>query len=193
MNTVFMTGKKLKQMQIQDLEQYRQLAARTLNTEEAPYNTLLHVDAGIKGELGELIDIFKKHVIYGKELNISHIVEEYGDIMWYVVGKVTLKNMHLSGHNVSAIDSIVEYYENNTKHQKYSILNFLVYESPSLYAPINEYVGYMVFLGKLLEEKYENFNFWEALSFNIIKLQQRYPDKYTDQDALERKDKNETQ
>lgn len=43
-----------------------------------------HSRMGIITELGELIDIYKKHIYYGKPLDEAHIIEEYGDAFWYV-------------------------------------------------------------------------------------------------------------
>lgn len=39
---------------------------------------------GISGEVGELLDAVKKHVFYKKPLNIEHIIEELGDIEFYM-------------------------------------------------------------------------------------------------------------
>ena len=45
---------------------------------------LMHSVAGIATEAGEIADIFKKHVFYGKELDLEHLAEEFGDILWYL-------------------------------------------------------------------------------------------------------------
>lgn len=45
---------------------------------------LIHAVLGISGEAGELTDAIKKSVMYGKELNIIHVKEEAGDILWYM-------------------------------------------------------------------------------------------------------------
>ena len=44
---------------------------------------LLHGAIGISTESGEILDAFKKHIYYGKELDIVNIKEEIGDVMWY--------------------------------------------------------------------------------------------------------------
>lgn len=46
--------------------------------------TLLHGIIGICTEAGEIQDQFKKHVWYGKELDMVNIKEELGDILWYI-------------------------------------------------------------------------------------------------------------
>jgi NTP pyrophosphatase (non-canonical NTP hydrolase) len=44
---------------------------------------LLHAILGLAGEVGELVDAVKKHVFYGKPLDIYNVVEEMGDIKYY--------------------------------------------------------------------------------------------------------------
>ena len=44
---------------------------------------LLHGSCGIATEAGELLDAMKKHIFYGKEIDIVNVVEELGDLMWY--------------------------------------------------------------------------------------------------------------
>lgn len=46
--------------------------------------SLLHGALGISGEAGELLDAVKKHVMYGKELDKVNVLEELGDICWYM-------------------------------------------------------------------------------------------------------------
>ena len=47
---------------------------------------LLHMVLGIAGEAGELVDAIKKHAIYNKPLDLENIVEEIGDIEFYLEG-----------------------------------------------------------------------------------------------------------
>lgn len=47
---------------------------------------LLHMAVGVAGEGGELLDAFKKHVIYNKELDRANVVEELGDLEFYMEG-----------------------------------------------------------------------------------------------------------
>lgn len=48
------------------------------------FNPLAHAAMGIAGEAGELLDAIKKHVIYGKELDVVNVREELGDLMFYM-------------------------------------------------------------------------------------------------------------
>ena len=45
---------------------------------------LIHAVMGITGEAGELLDGIKKHVIYDKELDLTNIVEELGNMEFYM-------------------------------------------------------------------------------------------------------------
>jgi NTP pyrophosphatase (non-canonical NTP hydrolase) len=51
-----------------------------------PRAHLLHMTVGVSGEAGELLDAVKKHVIYGKALDHENVVEELGDIEFYLQG-----------------------------------------------------------------------------------------------------------
>ena len=45
---------------------------------------LVHAMIGMVTEAGEFQDMMKKHLMYGKEIDRTNLVEELGDIMWYV-------------------------------------------------------------------------------------------------------------
>jgi NTP pyrophosphatase (non-canonical NTP hydrolase) len=64
-----------------DRKDYAKVAER-INTGKT--GSLLHGGLGISGEAGELLDAIKKHVMYGKELDKANVLEELGDICWYM-------------------------------------------------------------------------------------------------------------
>lgn len=45
---------------------------------------LMHAAAGISGEAGELLDAIKKVWVYGKPIDIANIIEELGDMEFYM-------------------------------------------------------------------------------------------------------------
>lgn len=47
---------------------------------------LLHMVLGIAGEAGEMVDAIKKAVIYRKHLNLKNVIEEFGDLEFYMEG-----------------------------------------------------------------------------------------------------------
>lgn len=47
---------------------------------------LIHMGIGIAGEAGELLDAVKKHSIYQKSLDRENVIEELGDLEFYLEG-----------------------------------------------------------------------------------------------------------
>lgn len=45
---------------------------------------LMHCIFGISGEAGELLDAIKRKIIYRKELDVENVVEELGDLEFYL-------------------------------------------------------------------------------------------------------------
>lgn len=45
---------------------------------------LWHAATGISGEAGELLDAIKKHVVYNKPLDFANVIEEMGDLRFYM-------------------------------------------------------------------------------------------------------------
>ena len=66
-----------------NLDTYQALAMRTAKPME-PADDLMHAVYGVSGEAGELADAVKKHQVYGQPLNVDNVMEELGDLMWYV-------------------------------------------------------------------------------------------------------------
>lgn len=48
-------------------------------------NMLLNGVMGLNGEAGECIDVLKKSLFQGHELSKEKLIEELGDVCWYVV------------------------------------------------------------------------------------------------------------
>jgi NTP pyrophosphatase (non-canonical NTP hydrolase) len=53
----------------------------------------LHMVIGISTEANELLDAYKKHFAYGKELDVVNVEEEIADIIWYISNLCRLKNI----------------------------------------------------------------------------------------------------
>lgn len=60
---------------------YLACTKRTLSNRE---DVVEHMIIGISTEAGELLDAFKKHKFYKRELDIKNIKEEIGDLCWYL-------------------------------------------------------------------------------------------------------------
>lgn len=63
---------------------YQQAALRTAPGDLPPERLLLNGLMGLNGEAGEAIDILKKHLFQGHELDTAHMAKELGDVAWYL-------------------------------------------------------------------------------------------------------------
>ena len=75
------------------LNEYAVLAQRTSNTKDS--NKLLNGVLGLNGEAGEVADIVKKAAFQGHKLDVSHLVEEIGDCLWYIAELATAAGVTL--------------------------------------------------------------------------------------------------
>lgn len=72
---------------------------------------LNHAALGIAGEAGELVDAIKKHTIYGRELDKENLIEELGDLFFYMNVIMEMKKFTLDEvieHNISKLDKRYE-------------------------------------------------------------------------------------
>jgi NTP pyrophosphatase (non-canonical NTP hydrolase) len=64
--------------------EYQRLAMTTLNPALTKKDILINGVMGLCGESGEAIDIVKKHLHQGHELDREKLIKELGDIAWYL-------------------------------------------------------------------------------------------------------------
>lgn len=78
---------------IQEANEYQAFAMRTLSADypsicarmiAGKIPDLLHASEGITTESGEFTDVLKKHIFYGKPLDVENMREEIGDLLWYI-------------------------------------------------------------------------------------------------------------
>ena len=66
------------------INEYQSLAMTTLNRDLNKDQILLNGVMGLCGESGEVIDLLKKHLSQGHPLNKEKMIEELGDVAWYL-------------------------------------------------------------------------------------------------------------
>jgi NTP pyrophosphatase (non-canonical NTP hydrolase) len=64
--------------------QYQEAASRTARTEMMPEHRLAIAGLGLAGESGEVADLIKKALGHGHPLDATAIIEELGDVLWYI-------------------------------------------------------------------------------------------------------------
>lgn len=71
------------------VNEYQGQAMRTLNPDLNPKDVLVNSVMGLCGESGEAIDIVKKWLMQGHELDKEHLITELGDVAWYLAEAAT--------------------------------------------------------------------------------------------------------
>lgn len=67
------------------INEYQKLALRTNPIlENKSVRGIIHGVMGLNGEAGEAIDIVKKYLYQGHDLDDNHLAMELGDVAWYV-------------------------------------------------------------------------------------------------------------
>ena len=66
------------------INEYQQLAMTTLNPELSEKDVIINGVMGLCGESGEAIDLVKKWLAQGHELDKDKLIKELGDIAWYL-------------------------------------------------------------------------------------------------------------
>ena len=77
------------------INEYQKLAMLTLNKELDKKDILINSVMGLCGESGEAIDIVKKWLAQGHELDKDHLAKELGDIAWYLAEAATALDLSL--------------------------------------------------------------------------------------------------
>ena len=88
------------------INEYQKLAMTTLNPALSKTDVLLNGVMGLCGEAGEAIDIVKKHLHQGHELDKDKLTKELGDIAWYLAETATALDISLEDVLVGNIEKL---------------------------------------------------------------------------------------
>lgn len=86
--------------------QFRDHVLRLFIKPEDIQGRMVHASMGIAGEAGEVVDAVKKTWIYGKQLDRENILEECGDLLFYIQALLTENGFTLDNamaHNVAKL------------------------------------------------------------------------------------------
>ncbi|MBQ8556003.1 MAG: nucleoside triphosphate pyrophosphohydrolase family protein [Clostridia bacterium] len=75
---------------------YQKEAMTLLNPALTEKDVLMNALMGLCGESGEAIDLMKKHLYQGHDLDRVKLIKELGDIAWYLAEAATGLNIDLS-------------------------------------------------------------------------------------------------
>lgn len=79
-----------------NVNEYQQEAMTLLNPALTEKDVLMNALMGLCGESGEAIDLMKKHLYQGHELDRGKLIKELGDIAWYLAEAATGLHIDLS-------------------------------------------------------------------------------------------------
>jgi NTP pyrophosphatase (non-canonical NTP hydrolase) len=96
-------------MQVND---YQKAAMATLNPALDKKDVLINSVMGLCGESGEAIDIVKKWLMQGHELNKEHLVKELGDVAWYLAEAATALDIPLEAVFQGNLDKLRQRFPN---------------------------------------------------------------------------------
>ena len=100
------------------VNEYQNLAMRTLNPELNKRDVLINSVMGLCGESGEAIDIVKKWMAHGHELDREHLAKELGDIAWYLAEAATALDMDLEDIFRANIEKLKKRYPEGFSSEK---------------------------------------------------------------------------
>ena len=100
------------------VNEYQNLAMRTLNPELNKRDVLINSVMGLCGESGETIDIVKKWMAHGHELDKEHLAKELGDIAWYLAEAATALDMDLEDILQANIEKLKNRYPEGFSSQR---------------------------------------------------------------------------
>ena len=92
------------------INEYQKLAMTTLNPELNKKDVLINGVMGLCGESGEAIDIVKKWLAQGHELDKQKLAKELGDIAWYLAETATALDMDLEEVFAANIEKLKKRY-----------------------------------------------------------------------------------
>lgn len=181
------------------MNNYQKQALQTRAGTETPYEDAQHAGFGLMTEIGEILDTYKRHQFYKKPLDIKNLIEETGDVLWYLSlgyhslgmempkeapvldipeDKLEVKREILLGkmaHHAANFFSITMMYGHCWQEEQ------LDYDLDKLYAFLAYYTKQE--LGVSIEE---------AAAANLEKLAKRYPGRtFSVEKALNRDTENE--
>jgi hypothetical protein len=171
------------------IQQYIPLASRTRVDLGSNELNIDHMMLGVVTEIGELLDIHKKQLAYNKPIDWINYKEEIGDLAWYFAGYADIKEIAINEDYI-ALASLIS--SDEVEIQSFFKKEYLYLKN----------IGDNI-CAEMLRGETETIEFWFAflqvlltyhnlgslanvMGTNIIKLKTRYPDKYSDEAALNR-------
>lgn len=96
------------------LNEYQEMASRTINQALYDYELEMHALHGMVGEIGELNSMYQK-AFQGHEFDEDHAMKELGDLLWFVAEYCTAMGWTLEDVAMTNIEKLVKRYPGGFK------------------------------------------------------------------------------
>jgi NTP pyrophosphatase (non-canonical NTP hydrolase) len=159
---------------------YEELASTTCKDLGSEAANIMHMKMGIITEAAEVIDILKKKHAYGKEIDVPHLKEELGDLLWYAANYC--KFVEIDFANI--IDNIgyESLYDRSSNFSLYELMELITINATALDTnSIYDIIDLTLYAIEIIDG-----NLDEVLTTNINKLAARYPEGFSSYYALNR-------
>lgn len=163
-----------------NIAQYQNEAQRTCpDLGHISYN-LLHMEMGLYTEMaGELLDCYKKWMVYQKPLDMVNVSEEIADCMWYLVNEARINGYIFEEGYEPSTSWVVPAPEISLVI--FEIMNFLKLRVAGNFLRYTDMVNHLYGIAVLA-----GVDFHQALENNINKLRIRFPEKFENELAINR-------
>jgi NTP pyrophosphatase (non-canonical NTP hydrolase) len=92
------------------LDEYQELAARTLGRDRTHDQQLANAALGLTGEAGEVAEVIKKHLFHATPLDQDALAKELGDCLWYIGAFATVLGLSMDDIAQRNIDKLRKRY-----------------------------------------------------------------------------------
>ena len=100
------------------INEYQKLAMTTLNPDLNKKDVLINGVMGLCGESGECIDIVKRHLAQGHELDRDNLIKELGDVAWYLAETAFALDVELEKVFIRNIEKLKKRYPEGFSTEK---------------------------------------------------------------------------
>lgn len=173
-----------------------------------------HAAKGMCTEIGELKDMLKKHIVYGKPFDEVNVLEECGDQLWYLALAAAALDLPMAGLMPHPKGWWTEEFDGSASHIKNDLrMSAVDFGARVIFisaAAFDQELGLVISGGwtfELWAQKAPNdaggrlraqiegvalvlracgYTLEQAMERNIEKLRKRYPEKFTAEAALNR-------
>ena len=97
---------------------YPLLVEKTRRSDLSVDEQMINASLGLAGEVGEVVDIVKKHMYQGHELEIEELLDELGDVMYYLCWLCMLFQIDFSEICFNNMNKLTKRYPNGFEEER---------------------------------------------------------------------------